>query len=113
MSSILCMFCFDIYIYSLSNDLTFYSQYIHTSFNHFYGPPRGGLDKKDDNNIRSDEPKVVPHQSTVIDHDNDTTKDKKSGGSSDAQCSKHDKCAALGLTGLCCPTQKDTMLECC
>ena len=83
------------------------------SFNHFYGPPRGGLDKEDDNNIISDEPKVVPHQSTVIEHGNDTTKDKKSIGSSDAQCSKHDKCAALGLTGLCCPTQKDTMLECC
>jgi len=100
----ICMFCFDIYIYSLSNVRNIISI---LSFNHFYGPPRGGLDKEDDNNIISDEPSV-PHQSTVIDHDNDTT-----SGSSDAQCSKHDKCAALGLTGLCCPTQKDTMLECC
>lgn len=56
-------------------------------FNHFYGPPKG----TDDDSIKHDE-SWIP---------------------SSASCSKNENCAALELTGNCCPTNKGDLLECC
>jgi len=70
-------------------------------FNHFYGPPRG----TDDDSIKHDE-SWIP-----LDNGNDNSRGFASR--STASCAKNEKCHELELTGLCCPTTKGDLLECC
>eukprot|EP00581_Thalassiosira_minuscula_P007632 CAMPEP_0183705804 /NCGR_PEP_ID=MMETSP0737-20130205/2822_1 /TAXON_ID=385413 /ORGANISM="Thalassiosira miniscula, Strain CCMP1093" /LENGTH=137 /DNA_ID=CAMNT_0025933059 /DNA_START=21 /DNA_END=434 /DNA_ORIENTATION=+ len=74
-------------------------------FNHFYGPPKGSDDdiKRDESWIPLDNPKDDSGAVAVA---------PKAHGSS-GTCATNEKCAALGLTGNCCPTNKGTTLECC
>lgn len=75
------------------------------SFGHFYGPPRG---TDDGNSIKSDE-SWIPEESSGVEADSGAS---ESHGSS-SLCAENEKCAALGLNGACCPSEKGVMLECC
>mmetsp|Transcript_26382 Transcript_26382/g.55601 ORF Transcript_26382/g.55601 Transcript_26382/m.55601 type:complete len:129 (+) Transcript_26382:284-670(+) len=65
-------------------------------FNHFYGPSKSS---EDDNSIKEEEDWVPV--------------DSPSAASNNPLCNKNDKCAALGLEGVCCPTGDGVMLGCC
>lgn len=71
---------------------------LHNDFNHLY-PTRNGDTTKHAGSWTNDNSNSIP---TV------PAKDFSHGN-----CAIHNKCAALGLTGLCCPTKKGLELECC
>ncbi|KAL3757308.1 hypothetical protein ACHAWU_008469 [Discostella pseudostelligera] len=78
-------------------------------FTHLYGPPKatdeGGNTKQDIS--------WVPIGNDVEDSSTTSDSDATNAAGSSAECSMNSKCASLGLTGMCCPTKKGVLLECC